>query len=94
MQEYSVYIYDNTMQYNTGSTVDVGEYIKLDIFNKGSVVLPIKSTKIKKDNSIKITFGVPEYLYDDFVNNGENDFYDIHLERVIIDNVISAEWVW
>lgn len=94
MKEYSIYICDDTMRYNSKSNIDVGENIKLDIWKKGSITLPITNTEITNDKFIKIMFSVPNDLYDDFVNNGENDFYDIHLEHVIIDNIKSWEWVW
>ena len=94
MKEYSIHIYDDTMKYNSMSDIDVGKNIKLDIWGKDSISLPITNTKVINNKFIKITFEVPKHLYKDFVNSGENDFYDIHLEHVMIDNIQSWEWVW
>lgn len=94
MFDYSICIYDKTISYRKDAIIDVGNKIVLDIFGGKNYIADICKTKVLDDLSIEITFKVPESLYDDFINQGQNDFYDIHLDYVKINNRISYEWEW
>lgn len=93
-KDYSVCIFDKRKDYDSKAIVDVGQYIKLDLWGGESITLPITKVEVRDNKDIHITFSVPDLLYDDFKDNGEKDFYDIHFDYVKINGEINNEWEW